>query len=78
MPNEWPESTRLKPVLTVKEAASYLQVSPDTVYELIYQQRIPAIKVGRQWRISRAKFLEKLESGDAYEQPYALPRRAAR
>ncbi len=74
MPNEWPESTRLKPVLTVKEAASYLQVSPDTVYELIYQQRIPAIKVGRQWRISRAKFVETLESGNLYEPPYAIRR----
>lgn len=70
--------TQLKPWLTVKETADYLQVSPDTVYELIYQGRIPAKKVGRQWRISRAKLMQALEDDDIYEPPYAIPRLIAK
>jgi len=41
------------PVMTVRELADYLRVHPSTIYRLLKQKRIPAFKVGRDWRFSR-------------------------
>ncbi len=40
-------------LLTVKEAAQYLKLNYMTVYRLAQRGRIPAIKVGRNWRFKR-------------------------
>jgi len=37
--------------LTIEEAAKKLKVSYLTVYKLVHENKIPAIRVGRQWRI---------------------------
>ena len=37
-------------VLTLKEVAALLRVSPATIYRLVNARQIPAIKVGRTWR----------------------------
>jgi len=42
-----------KVVFNVKEAAKYLETHPQTVNRMINQKRIPAAKVGREWRIHR-------------------------
>ena len=42
----------MKPVLTVKEAADYLQLSEITILRLASQGIIPGVKLGRQWRFS--------------------------
>ena len=39
--------------LTVKEVAEYLQLSPDQIYRLAQQGKIPASKVGARWRFKR-------------------------
>jgi excisionase family DNA binding protein len=41
--------------MTVKEVAEYLRVSTDLVYRLAQEGRIPASKVGAQWRFKREK-----------------------
>lgn len=41
-------------VLTVQETATYLKVSRSTVWRWCNDEKIPAFKVGRSWRISRA------------------------
>ena len=41
--------------MTVKEVAEYLQVSPDIIYRLAQTSKIPASKVGVQWRFKRHK-----------------------
>jgi excisionase family DNA binding protein len=41
----------LTPLLTIPETAKVLGVSEDTVEALIRQGRIPAFRVGRQWRV---------------------------
>lgn len=41
-----------KPYVSVKEAADYLGVSPKTIYNLIYRQELPCVRVGRAVRIS--------------------------
>jgi excisionase family DNA binding protein len=40
-------------LLTVKEVAEYLRVNQYTVYRLVSQKKLPAFKVGSQWRFER-------------------------
>jgi excisionase family DNA binding protein len=40
-------------ILTLKEAAAYLQIGIPTIYRLAQAGRIPASKVGGQWRFRR-------------------------
>ncbi len=40
-------------LLTVKEAAKLLRISPNTCYELVAQGRLPHIRLGRVIRIPR-------------------------
>ena len=43
-----------KPTLmTVEEAAQYLRFHPSTVYRLARLGKLPAVKVGKQWRLDR-------------------------
>ena len=49
---------RLKPntesrVLTVYDLAGYLRVHPNTVYRLLRQHKVPAFRVGSDWRFNR-------------------------
>lgn len=39
--------------LTAEDAAEYLQISLKTALKLLRSGEIPAVKVGRQWRMSR-------------------------
>ena len=36
--------------MTVKELAGYLRVSDDLIYQMAQNGRIPASKIGAQWR----------------------------
>jgi excisionase family DNA binding protein len=47
-----------EPLLTVKQVADYLKIDKFTVYRLVTQGKIPAYKVGSQWRFNR-KMLDK-------------------
>lgn len=39
-----------EPFLTAEEVAAYLRVDKYTLYRLVTKGKIPAFKVGRQWR----------------------------
>jgi excisionase family DNA binding protein len=41
-------------LLTTKEVARYLRVNEYTVYRWLSQKKLPAYKVGAQWRINRS------------------------
>ena len=41
-------------LMTVEEVAHYLRVTKKTVYSLLRQGKIPASKVGQQWRFDRS------------------------
>ncbi len=43
-----------EPFLTTEEVLEYLQVNLRTVYRLIKAGRIPAVRVGRQWRFRKS------------------------
>ena len=49
----------LDKILTVPEVAQYLRVSRTTVWRWCNEGKIPAFKVGRDWRIHRTE-LEKV------------------
>ena len=53
--------TVAKTFLTVKEVAQYLRVNEYTVYRLVNQKKIPAYKVGSQWRFKRSVLDEWLK-----------------
>lgn len=40
-------------LMTIRDAANYLRLSPSTIYKLAEKGRIPASKVGGAWRFSR-------------------------
>ncbi len=54
-------------VLNAKEAAELLRVSMTTMTMLLRTGKIPAVKVGREWRLSRSA-LEDFLAGKTQEQ----------
>lgn len=50
--------TKLNDILTVDEAAELLRIPRSTIYKLAQQDRIPAQKVGRQWRFHRGTLID--------------------
>jgi excisionase family DNA binding protein len=50
-----PENLRL---LTLREAAQMLQVSPRTLQRLIRKNDLPAFKVGGQWRVRESQLAQ--------------------
>jgi len=40
-------------LLSVEQVANYLSVDKFTVYRLVAKKRIPAFKVGNQWRFEK-------------------------
>lgn len=39
-------------VLTLEEVAGYLRVHPSTIYRLLKKKKLPAFKVGSDWRFN--------------------------
>jgi excisionase family DNA binding protein len=53
-------------VLTVGEAARQLRISRGLAYELIRQGKLPALRLGRTWRVptsALAAFLSETQNG---------------
>lgn len=48
--------------LTIDEVLNYLRVKSRTVYRLIKAGELPAVRVGRQWRIRRSDLNAWLEA----------------
>lgn len=40
-------------LLTTEQVATYLRVDKFTIYRLVTQKKIPAFKVGNQWRFKK-------------------------
>ena len=47
--------------LTVDEARAILRIGRSGFYELIYEKKVPAIKVRGQWRIPKQQLLDRLD-----------------
>ena len=50
-------------LLTVAETATLLKTTKQQVRKMIAQQLIPAIKIGREWRVSKDYLEAFLKSG---------------
>ncbi|NIN92366.1 helix-turn-helix domain-containing protein [bacterium] len=42
-------------LMTIKEVADYLRLSKVTVYKMTRQGKIPALKIGKQWRYNKSE-----------------------
>ncbi|MCC6756269.1 MAG: helix-turn-helix domain-containing protein [Solirubrobacterales bacterium] len=60
-------------VLTVEQAAALLQLSPDTLYTMLRRGEVPGKKLGSQWRIPRAPFMDWLHAGWTPSEPPPAP-----
>ncbi len=52
-------------LMTLEEVAGYLRVTKITIYRLLVRGRIPASKVGRQWRFDKTSIDEWLREKSA-------------
>jgi excisionase family DNA binding protein len=41
-------------ILTIEEVATYLRLKPQTIYKWAQEKRIPAVKLGKEWRFRRS------------------------
>lgn len=41
-------------ILTIEEVAAYLRLTPQTIYKWAQEKRIPAAKLGKEWRFRRS------------------------
>ena len=49
-------------LMTVEEVARYLQLKPQTIYKWAQEKRIPAVKLGKEWRF-RKRILDEWLDG---------------
>ena len=56
-------------ILTLEEVAHYLRLKPQTIYRWAQEKRIPAVKLGKEWRFRKSildRWLdEQIPSGDS-------------
>ena len=55
-------------ILDVQGAASLLGVSRHTIYRLLSADKIPAVRVGREWRFHRTTLIQWVASGCSVNQ----------
>jgi excisionase family DNA binding protein len=41
-------------IMTLEEVAEYLRVKPQTIYTWAQENKIPAAKIGREWRFRKS------------------------
>jgi excisionase family DNA binding protein len=41
-------------IMTLEEVAEYLRVKPQTIYTWAQEKRIPAAKLGKEWRFKKS------------------------
>ena len=46
-------------IMDIKEVSNYLKIKEQTVYRLAQQGKIPAIKIGGQWKVKK-EHLDKM------------------
>jgi excisionase family DNA binding protein len=55
------EAFKVDEILTFEEAKRYLKFSRTKLYHLVQQGKIPASKIGRNWRFKKVKIDEWLD-----------------
>ncbi len=52
-------------VLTVQEVADLLKTTPATIYSWCRAGKLPAFKIGQQWRIRAGAFYKMISNNEA-------------
>ncbi len=52
-------------IMTVQEVADYLRISRTTAWRWCNEGRLPAFRIGREWRIKRAALEETIAQSGA-------------
>lgn len=63
-------------ILDIAGAAELLGVATATVYKLAREGKLPATKVGREWRFARARLIDWVAAGTQAEQLERLFKKA--
>jgi excisionase family DNA binding protein len=52
-------------IMTLEEVAEYLRVKPQTIYTWAQEKKIPAAKLGKEWRFKKSMvdkwFMERMD-----------------
>jgi len=48
------EASHDNEILTIEEVARYLRLTPQTIYKWAQERRIPAAKLGKEWRFRKS------------------------
>ena len=43
----------IREVMDIREASEYLGVSRETLYKYVYEEKIPAFKLGNRWKFKK-------------------------
>lgn len=53
-------------IMTLEEVAEYLKLKPQTIYTWVHEKKIPAAKLGKEWRFRKSLidewFLEHIDT----------------
>ena len=52
-------------VMNIRQASQYLGVSPDTLYKYVYEEKIPAFKLGNRWKFKKTILDQWMEEKSA-------------
>ena len=55
-------------LMLFKEAQKYLNVSRTTLYSLIKKNKVPAVKLGGQWRFRKERIVKWLDSHETLKE----------
>lgn len=56
-----------KEILNMEEAAEFFNVSIKTFIKLLKEEKVPARKIGREWRFSKSALISWLSDGDSQQ-----------
>jgi len=47
------DQTDPREVMNIRQASQYLGISTDTLYKYVYEEKIPAFKLGNRWKFKK-------------------------
>lgn len=59
----------MREVMGVREASQYLGVSRETLYKYIYEEKIPAFKLGNRWKFKKTILDRWMERQSSRHEP---------
>ena len=54
--------TETREVMDIREASEYLGISRETLYKYVYEEKLPAFKLGNRWKFKKTvldRWMEK-------------------